>query len=149
MNSLNVLGIFLLLVGFLFLIGLSFRLIFNSDNVFHPLRKFIYYFGSLILGIIIVYIVSINSIKINETKVINTSLSNPKAVTMNLHANSDVKYFYDKKLINLNFENGVPSFHIKAKASTTIKITTIQQYRNEFFVYTFDKTKLIINYSNK
>ncbi|MCL0318945.1 hypothetical protein [Apilactobacillus xinyiensis] len=148
LNSLNVLGIFLSLIGFIFLLGLSFRLVFHSDKLLHPLRKFIIYFLLLTVGLSAVSIISKNSIKISNVKVINTSVNNPEAITMNLKSNAEVHYSYNKKYISLNFENGIPSFHIKATASKKINIITVQKYHNAFWVNTVETTKTIINYSN-
>lgn len=147
LNTANIIGYFLILTGFLFLISLATKLILSKKPVKSVLYKFLTYLGLLIIGLITTYVVSLHTINLNTVNVMSSSVKNPKAITLNLHQGAEVKYLYNKKDVEIRFENGNPSFKIKATENKTIKIVTVQNYKNSFLVNTINRTKTVINYS--
>ncbi|WP_056966250.1 hypothetical protein [Apilactobacillus ozensis] len=148
LNIANVLGLLLLILGFLYLLTLLFKKVFSKHKEKSFFHKLVYRLLVILSGTLICYVVSLNSIELNNKNTINSSVDNPSAITMNLHQNAEVKYLYDNKYVSLSFDNSVPSFRIKAIPSKNIKIVTIQKYKNAFMVNTVETTETIIKYSD-
>lgn len=135
LNTLNVIGLSLSIIGFFAVILLGVRKLTYNKNSY---KRIFISFLIFLTGLVTVWIISLNKNYIHENKTFSSS-TDLKNVDMGLKSGAQIDLKYDKKVISVAGEKNNPSFIIKAGALTKpTKIKIKQQYLNSFLVKTIE-----------